>query len=150
MTVVKGLSDEPAPLPALVGFVFGRVRVVLDEEDWGGLRQSHIRVLSSVPNEGVSVTALADRVRMTKQGAGQFVGWLADRGYLTVSPDPTDRRVRVVRRTPTGTRVLRRFARRMQDLETEWADQVGHARYAQFREVLVDLAQGESERQGFS
>ena len=50
------------------------------------------------------VTELAERVRMTKQGCGQFVTQLVETGHLAVEADPDDRRVRRVRRTAKGRR----------------------------------------------
>lgn len=146
MTSVKTSPDPGAPLPALVGFVFQQVRDILREEDWGGLRNSHLRVLHSVGEGGITVTELADRLGMTKQGAGQFVTWLADEGYVTVAPDPKDGRVRRVRRTSRGTLTLRRFARRMTALEKQWSREVGPERYAVFRSVLEDLSRSSRTR----
>ena len=76
MTSVKGFPAEELHVPLLMGLLFREVRDVYAAEDWDGLRQSHFRVISSVPPEGISVTDLGERVGMTKQGCGQFVtGW---------------------------------------------------------------------------
>lgn len=146
MTGVKRSADPGAPLPALVGFVFQQVRDILLEEDWGGLRNSHLRVLHSIADDTVSVTELANRLRMTKQGAGQFVTWLAERGYVVVEGDPGDRRTRLVRRTAQGTGTVQRFARRMTELECQWAQEVGPDRYEVFRSVLQALSRGDQSR----
>ena len=69
-------------------------------------------MLFSVPAEGVSITELAERVGMTKQGCGQFVSQLTDEGYLTQAADPRDRRARVVRRTAAGRRMVIRVPAR--------------------------------------
>jgi len=49
---------------------------------------------------------LGERVGMTKQGCGQFVTHLVETGHLATEPDPSDRRVRIVRRTPLGQKLL--------------------------------------------
>ena len=105
-----------------------------------GLRPSHHRVIGHVPPEGISVTELAERVGMTKQGIGQFVTQLAESGHVTVSPHPDDRRVRVVRRTAKGDEAERRLGELLEELEADWANLVGTRRYDEFRAVLDELA----------
>jgi len=109
-------------------------------EEWGGLRQSHFRVISSVPPEGISVTELAERVGMTKQGCGQFVTTLVGSGHLKVEEDRADRRVRRVRRTPKGNRTIASVTDRILAIEDDWASRVGERRYRTFRRVLEELA----------
>ncbi len=50
------------------------------------------------------------------------------------------RRVRLVRRSPLGRRVLDAVRERSLRIEQVWADQVGHERYRVFRGVLEELA----------
>lgn len=146
MTDIKGLTDRPAALPSLVGFVFNRVRTVMREENWGEIRPSHLRVIGAIPTGGVSVSELAMRIGMSTQGAGQFVAALAARGYVTVARDPSDRRTRVVRRTRAGNALMRRFVALTATIEREWAHVVGPERYAVFRAVLEELARAEGGR----
>ncbi len=141
MTFVKAEFDpDQTHVPLLMGLLFRQVRQIFDGEDWDGLRQSHFRVVSAVPEGGVSVTELAERVRMTKQGCGQFVTQLVETGHLAVEPDPDDRRVRRVRRTANGRRLLEAVRKRNLRIEQEWADVVGERRYRVFRQVLEELA----------
>jgi DNA-binding MarR family transcriptional regulator len=146
MTSVKGL-ERLAPLPdwvdvhaaVLVGRLMEEIRLAFDGEDWGGLRQSHFRLLAQVPPAGISVTDLAATLRMTKQAAGQFVTHLEGTGHLTTRTDPGDRRVRLVVRTPLGDRTSKAVTARIRRVERAWARRVGAERYAQFRAVLEDL-----------
>lgn len=139
MTSVKGFPADELHATLLMGLLFREVRGVFAAEDWGGLRQSHFRVISSVPAEGISVTDLGERLGMSKQGCGQFVTSLVGSGHLRVEQGATDRRVRWVRRTPKGTRTIRRVTARMLEIEQEWAERVGERRYRTFRTVLEDL-----------
>src|SRR6476660_3832202 len=67
------------------------------------LRGSRYRVLSMVPVEGGRrLTDLATVADMTKQAMGEFVADLAAGGYVTVEPDPADRRAKLVRLNPRG------------------------------------------------
>lgn len=141
MTLVKAdISVDQTHVPMLMGLLFQQVHAIFDAEDWGGLRQSHFRVMASVTDGGVSITELAERVGMTKQGCGQFVTHLEGSGHLAVEVDPSDRRVRVVRRTALGHDVLDAVRERNLRIEQNWAEQVGQARYQTFRGVLEDLA----------
>lgn len=124
----------------VLGSLMQEIRDVFAEEDWQGLRQSHFRVLSCVPTTGISVTELAVRVGMTKQGCGQFVGQLTASGHLTTTADPDDGRLRVVRRTPEGDRTTAAVTRRIRRIERGWAQLVGEERYATFRAVAEELA----------
>jgi DNA-binding MarR family transcriptional regulator len=143
MTLVKGdFPTERVHASLLMGLLFGQVRAQFAREDWDGLRQSHFRVLSMVPDEGVSITALGERVGMTKQGCGQFVTHLAESGHLRVTARPDDRRVRLVRRTAKADRVLAAVRDRNLAIEQEWSQRVGPERYAVFRDVLGELAVG--------
>jgi DNA-binding MarR family transcriptional regulator len=132
-------SGEPHVMNAL-GSLMAESRLLVLAEGERGLRPSHHRVLGHVPPEGVTVTDLAERVGMTKQGIGQFVTQLTESGHLTVSPDPEDRRIRVVRRTAKGNAAVRRLSELLDDLEATWANRVGTRRYHEFRAILDELA----------
>jgi DNA-binding MarR family transcriptional regulator len=143
MTSVKGLAPRTEWHAALLmGLLLRQVRDVFAAEDWKGLRQSHFRVISSVPAGGISITELSDRVGMTKQGCGQFVTHLVESGHLRVERSASDRRTRVVHRTPAGNRTIQAVTARNLRLERDWAERVGADRYGVFREVLEELAIG--------
>ena len=149
MTPVKGVEPRHrgagAPhVPQLVGQLMFEVRDMFAAEDWDGLRQSHFRLITNVPPAGVSVTELAQAMRMSKQACGQFVTQLAATGHLAIRADATDRRIRLVVRTPLGDRTLKSVNARIRRIEREWARRVGADRYATFREVLEELTTGKS------
>lgn len=129
-------------LVLLLGVAMGHVRDRLLAEDWGGLRPSHFRVIGHVPSGGISVTDLADRLDMTKQGCGQFVAHLVETGHLAVTPDPGDGRVRLVRRTDLGEQNVVEVAALNAAVEEEWRGIVGERRYRTFRAVLEELSLG--------
>lgn len=141
MVFVKDVPEAERHVAMLLGSLFEQTRRPFLTEEWGGLRPSHFRVIASVPQDGVSVTDLADRVGMTKQGCGQFVTQLVETGHLVTEPGPVDRRVRLVRRTARGQDTVTAVAARLAAVEQRWADAVGADRYRAFREVLVELAE---------
>ena len=149
MTRVKGVGprnrdDAELHVPQMVGKLMFEVRDMFATEDWDGLRQTHFRIIANVPHGGISVTELAQELRMSKQACGQFVTQLAATGHLAIRADATDRRVRVVVRTPLGDRALKAANARIRRIERDWARRVGADRYATFREVLEELSTGRS------
>ena len=142
MILVNGDAPEEH-VPRLMGSLFEQVRTVFTTEDWQGLRPSHFRLLEMVPADGITITELAARLRMTKQGCGQFVAQLSETCHLRTAPDPGDRRSRVVRRTAKGTRLTRKVQARIAAIEADWASRVGPQRYAEFRSTLVELARND-------
>lgn len=123
-----------------LGLLMDQARALVIDDPAIALRPSQLRVVDMVPAEGITVTDLADRVGMTKQGIGQFVGQLVDEGYLTTEINPEDRRVRVVRRTSLGEQASRQLGRVLANLETRWAQRIGTRNYRAFRAVLDQLA----------
>ena len=146
MNYVKDeFAGEQIHTQMLMSVLFRQVRATFAAEDWDGLRPSHFRVISSVPQQGIAITELGERVGMTKQGCGQFVTALVNTGHLTSEPDPADRRVRTVRRTPLGQQVNDAVFSRILSIENDWAEVVGRERYGTFREVLEELALGPAQ-----
>jgi DNA-binding MarR family transcriptional regulator len=123
-----------------LGRLLAESRDLVLAEGEPGLRPSHHRVIGHVPAEGITVTELAQRVGMTKQGIGQFVSQLTRSGHLRITTDPDDRRVRVVRRTAKGEASVQRLATLLGRLEQTWASRVGPDRYREFRALLDQLA----------
>jgi DNA-binding MarR family transcriptional regulator len=149
MTQVKRIEprnrgDSDLHVPQMFGKLMFDVRDAFAAEEWDGLRQSHFRLMTHVPRGGISVTELAQELRMSKQACGQFVTQLEATGHLAIRADATDRRVRLVIRTPLGDRTLKTVNARIRRIEREWARRVGADRYATFRQVLEELTTGKS------
>jgi DNA-binding MarR family transcriptional regulator len=115
------------------------VRQHLDQHEWRGLRPSHLRLISSVPPDGATLTDLAGPLFMTKQAVGQFVSHLQATGHLDLRADERDRRRRVVVRTELGDRTVAEANAVIAGVEQQWAGQVGQEDYAVFRRVLRQL-----------
>lgn len=131
------------PSPMLLGLLLKDSTATVLAADVDGLRVSRLRLMAEVPPEGVRISELAERVGMTKQACGQLVTDLTASGHLaTVVPDD-DRRSRVVRLTRTGRQAVATFLRVLAGVDARWAAQVGEQRFAVFREVLAELADGQ-------
>lgn len=139
MTYVKEI------LPEQLTGVLRRMREELDTEAAYGLRVSQLRMLHAIPPGGASVTDLAERVGMTKQGCGQFVTTLRSTGHVRTVAHPADARVRLVVLTDEGAEVLDRALDTIDALEQRWAGLVGPRRWSTFRSVLHELAEASDD-----
>jgi len=89
--------------------------------------------------EGLRPSELADRTRMTKQALNYLLGNLERNGYLERRPDPEDRRARRIALTDRGRALIPVIRNVVAETEREWATELGKERFAQLRELLVDL-----------
>ena len=125
----------------MLGLLFEQARQVILGDGPDGLRPSQFRVIDAVPpDRGITVSELAERVGMTKQGIGQFVTQLTQAGYLVTEAAPEDRRMRIVRRTRLGCETTQQLAGSLRELEEHWAARVGPRRYREFRATLDEIA----------
>ena len=101
---------------------------------------AHASVLAIVDPDGTRLATLADRGGRTKQATAELAGHLVDRGYLTLGPDPTDRRAKLYVPTPNGRRLLGACRVVVEAYET-WLDGVlGRDGVAQLRHSLTEIA----------
>jgi|SRR5689334_19057556 len=131
---------------AHLAFLLNRVIRRLRDESPGpagfpsDLTLAKVRLLDVVPRDGCRIVDLSGELRVSKQGLGQLVKQLVDGGYLAETPDPTDRRARILKRTRRGDQVVRRVADVTAGLEERWRQEIGPRDYDRFRDVLVRLA----------
>ena len=146
MTAVNGeCAAEPGHIGHLLWMALRRARVdgmnliAEDPDVTGPLTASHARLLDHLTPDGARVTDLAARMRITKQALGQLAGQLADRGYVEIVADPTDRRAKLVRCTSRGQSTRDAILAVAAAVEERWRAEVGDGRYAVFRAVLAEL-----------
>ena len=82
---------------------------------------------------------------MTKQAANRLIRHLERRGYLRLEPDPTDQRARIVRLTERGWRLIATIRASVDEIEREWARQLGPQRYEALRSTLEELSGGRAQ-----
>lgn len=66
------------------------------------LKRAHLALLPHLDAEGTRITALAERLGVTKQAVSQTVAELEALGLLERAPDPSDGRARLVMLTEAG------------------------------------------------
>lgn len=134
-------GDLPDHVFALLDGAMGVLRQDMDGRGGPplGMRTSQIRLLSLTPEEGMRVTALAQRVGMTAQALGEFVRDLEAMDVLEVVPDPADRRARIVRPTAKGRRAAEESEQAIKAMEAAWRDRIGPRRWDAMRKVLLEV-----------
>ncbi|MGX7677983.1 MarR family transcriptional regulator [Jatrophihabitans sp. DSM 45814] len=106
----------------------------------GRLRGSHFRMLSVIPPDGARVTDIAEYASMTKQSAGESLGYLGSEGLIEIVADPTDRRARLTRRTALGDEMVTMANDLVAKVEKRWRRKIGADDYDAMRRALVRIA----------
>jgi DNA-binding MarR family transcriptional regulator len=78
----------------------------LAERGHAEVRSAHGTVFQYLDDTGTTVSTLADRAQMTKQAMAELVLHLEKQGYVTRTPDPRDRRAKLVTPTARGREVM--------------------------------------------
>jgi DNA-binding MarR family transcriptional regulator len=113
----------------------------LHESGFDDLDGAHLNVFQYPGPRGARPSELAARLRISKQALNYLLGELERLGYLERRPDPDDLRSKRVALTPRGASAIRVIREAVAELETAWAEQLGRKRFAQLRNLLLDLNQ---------
>jgi len=114
---------------------------LLHERGFDDLDAAHLNVFQYPGPQGAKPTELAARLRISKQALNYLLGQLERLDYLERRPDPDDLRSKRVALTPRGTAAVGVIREAVAEVETAWAQQLGPKRFAQLRNLLLDLNQ---------
>lgn len=103
------------------------------------LRPSTAQVVPNLPPEGLRMSELAARLRLTAQRAGQLVDELESLGYLERVADPDDGRARRVVFAARGRRLVRDIDEITREISADFARAIGARRFEQLCTLLEDL-----------
>lgn len=109
------------------------------EAGFTDLNSTHDPVFGLLSPNGDRVVDLAKRAQTSKQAMGYLVSYLEERGYLERIPDPDDGRAKIVRRTEKGWEVNRLAKKLVQEIQNEWAEEIGTERMELLLELLNEL-----------
>ena len=134
------LRERPTPLGSLLGAAAQRLSAELDgalrDAGFADLRAAHAPVFMAVDPGGSRVTDLAERAATSKQAVGELITYLARHDYLTVGPDPHDRRAKRVALTERGWAALELGERVIAEYDRWLADAVGGEQIVALRQIL--------------
>lgn len=143
-TRVNPFLGRPTPLGSLFTAAGQRLAQELNsalaDAGYPDLRAAHAPVFMAIDPDGTRVTELAERTKMTKQAVGELVRRLETRGYLTVTADPSDARVRRVRLTDDGWRALATGERVIAEFDRWLETSIGADQVTRLRSTLTAIA----------
>jgi DNA-binding MarR family transcriptional regulator len=111
----------------------------LRERGFADLDAAHLNVFQYPGPDGARPSELAARLRISRQAVNYLLGELERLGYLERRAHPDDQRSKRVVVTRRGKSAIGVIREAVQELETEWADQLGPKRFAELRALLRDL-----------
>jgi DNA-binding MarR family transcriptional regulator len=146
----RGALDELKALQASsLGFLLIRCGQVFNERGMARvnseagapvLREAHTRLIPHLMvEEGVRITALAQKTGVTKQAVQQLVADLLELGVVKVSADPDDARARRVMLTELGVHAMEHGAGKLLELEAELAKTLGKKQLKELHAALTKL-----------
>lgn len=109
----------------------------LKKQGWPGITRAQSLVFVNI-SEGVTrPSEIASRVGVTRQAIHQTINEMVELGFLTLQPDPTDRRAKVVVYTEKGEKVGGAAVEALRDIEHSLSSRIGNDRVSALREALL-------------
>lgn len=116
--------------------------------EYQDFRYIYFHLFRNIDFAGTRIVDLAKRAGVTKAAMGQLAQACERLGYVKIVADPTDGRAKIVTVTPSGRKVLRVLGRLMLQLEAEFRQVLGPARYKTLRANLLHFRSRVSMRPG--
>jgi DNA-binding MarR family transcriptional regulator len=143
----KSAAAEQAPGPPLIGALLRmpweqvqrHMLERLHERGFDDLDAAHLNVFQYPGPQGARPSELAGRLRISKQALNYLLGELERLDYLERRPDPEDLRSKRVVLTSRGTAAISVIREAVGEVEETWAQQLGAQRFAELRNLLLDL-----------
>ena len=139
--VVPGPSTATVPLARLflsaTGILVDGLHEGLALRGWHDVRHSWGFVMGRLDAGLASVNDLAVFLGVSKQAASKTIEHMQANGLVRISPHPADGRQKVVQMTGDGERFRSDVAEIYSELESAWADSIGHAELELMRERLT-------------
>ena len=143
MSTVSSEAAEPTPLLVLIDRAHRAMQQDMvrfaHASGYPDARPAHNVVFGRLPLEGAHTSDLAMRAGVTRQSMGELVREMVDLGILQMTPDPEDRRAKLVTYTPAGLAQARRGRAHILGLEQRFAEEFGAEEYQTARDVLARL-----------
>jgi DNA-binding MarR family transcriptional regulator len=116
-----------------------RLIAELNAAGFDELRLPHMQVLQYPGPDGAHPSTLAERAGVSRQAMNQLLGSLEGSGYIVRSDDPEDGRARIVRFTDRGRAAYAKILEILRSIEREWSAELGARKFAELKELLLDV-----------
>ena len=103
---------------------------------WTDAKPAHNAVFGTLGWEGARASQLAASAGITRQSMGEVVRELVELGMVEMTPDPTDRRAKLVTYTEAGRQEAMQGGDYIVSLEERLAEVLGEEGYEQLRAGL--------------
>jgi DNA-binding MarR family transcriptional regulator len=107
--------------------------------DWTAFQPSFTTLLGHIDTEGTTITTLAARTGTSRQAVSQLAHAIERVGLVERVPNPKDGRSVVIRHTEAGRRILLDAIEVMDEIEGEYAVDIGPRRLAELKRLLTAL-----------
>jgi DNA-binding MarR family transcriptional regulator len=141
------MVENAAPEPPLIGallrmpweVVRARMLERLHEHGFTDIDAAHLNVFLYPGPQGARPSELAARLGISKQALNYLLGQLERLKYLERQPDPDDQRSKRIALLPRGQSAVPVIRNAVAEIEREWKTTLGDDRFAQLRELLLEL-----------
>ena len=97
----------------------------LAERGYDDIQSTHNTALHVLDRGGVTITELAQQLRLSKQAASLIVMYLEERGYVIRAPHPQDGRSKIVALTTRGQSCVQTTELVLSTLSDQWTSHLG-------------------------
>lgn len=111
----------------------------LRERGFDDVHDAYLTVFQWPGPQGLRPTELAARARMSRQAINHLLGQLQAHGYLHRQPLPDAPHAKQIQLTARGQALGQAMRDIVNEVEHEWALQLGEDRFEQLRALLTDL-----------
>lgn len=111
----------------------------LSKIGYGDLRPAHGFVFQLLAPNGATGNQIAEHLGVTKQAASQMVDYLEERGYVTRTPHPQDKRGKLILLTSKGWECIHATEAFFAALQDRWRAVLGSERMAALHADLQRL-----------
>jgi DNA-binding MarR family transcriptional regulator len=138
-------SPERTPLIALVNRANRELQTDMvrhaHRRGWTGAKYAHNWVFGFLGWEGARASDLAAKAGITRQSMGEVVRDLVDLGIVEMTPDPSDRRAKLVTFTELGREEARQGYDHIVDFEERMTSELGPEAYEHLRLGLAKICE---------
>lgn len=138
-----GWGDQQRSLSGLITVtqrvVNGEFHRRMDAAGYPDIRPGAGNVFEHIGPEGSNLAHMAQRAGVTSQAMIQVVDYLERNGYVERTPDPRDRRAKLVKVTARGRNMTNAANRILHEMEAEFQAALGDERLQDLRSMLHEL-----------
>lgn len=116
-----------------------KLRLELSQSEGPELSLSQFHCLQFLCLKGISQKDLAKKLGVTKQAMNQAINDLEEKGLIFKVKDPFDSRIKIIRHTSNGRKVVAKIISATMKIENEIIDLVGERNFKNLKKSLSKI-----------